>query len=231
MSFNHVGAAIETPVLKELMVAGKRFYKLPDKDIWVPSVTTVTGWKDRAKWKKWREENPDKSRRILSRGTAFHSVMEDYLNDKEMNPFESKDVQTMYTAMKEYADKYIDNIHGLELPLYGEVVPMAGRADCIAEFDGELSIIDFKTTERMKPAEWCTDYFIQCTAYALMYTERTNIPIKQIVIMMVDPTGDVTCFVRNPMKYVKQLKERIDFFYAEFDEDATIEEVMTGHTT
>jgi len=119
MSFEHVDAAIETPVLKELMVAGKRFYKLPDKDIWVPSVTTVTGWKDRAKWKKWREENPEKSRRILGRGTAFHSVMEDYLNDKELNPFESKDVATMYNAMKVYADKYIDNIHGLELPLDG----------------------------------------------------------------------------------------------------------------
>mgnify|MGYP001161444447 FL=1 len=230
MEFTHVDTAIETPVLKELMVAGKRFYKLPDKDIWVPSVTTVTGWKDRDKWQKWREENPEKSRRILRRGTAFHKVMEDYLMGKD--PIvESKEVQAMYNAMKQHANEHVDNIHGLELPLYGEVVPMAGRADCIAEFDGKLSIIDFKTTEKMKPAEWCLDYFVQCTAYALMYTERTNIPVKQIVIMMVDPTGDVTCFVRNPMKYVKELKERIDFFYAEFDEDATIEEVIGGHTT
>jgi genome maintenance exonuclease 1 len=230
MDYEHIDLAIETPNLKELLVAGKRFYKLPDKDIWVPSVTTVTGWKDREKWKKWREENADKSRKILSRGTAFHKIMEDHLNNKEPIT-ESKEVGQMYRSMKKYTDKYIRNVVGLELPLYGEVVPMAGRADCIAEFDGELAIIDFKTTQQMKPAEWCLDYFVQCTAYALMFNERTNIPIKKIVIMMVDPNGLVKIFVRNPMKYVKELKSRIDYFYAEFNEEETVEEILGGHTT
>ena len=230
-AFTHADIDITLPPLKDMLVNGKRFYRRPD-DSWIPSVTTVTGWRDREKWKEWRKQNWDKSQKILRRGTNVHSAIERYIEGKDaLREDEALDVKDMFLNIKGAIDEHVDNIYGLELPLYGDRVPLAGRVDCIAEFDGELSIIDFKTTERMKKPEWCEDYFLQCTAYAMLWQERTNIPIKKIVIMMVSGEGECTCFVRNPIDYVPELKERIDEFYSEFSADETIEEIAEGHAT
>ena len=95
--------------------------------------------------------------------------------------------------------------------------------------DGKLSIIDFKTAERMKDTQGCHDYFLQATAYAIMFQEVTGTRVPQIVIMMVSAEGEEQAFVESPKRFVPELKERIDEFYAEFDPDEVIEEIKNGH--
>jgi PD-(D/E)XK nuclease superfamily len=229
--FDH--SMVKLPNLKDQIIGGKRFYQVPGEGapVWYPSVTTVTGWRDRDKWKKWREENAAKSKRILERGKQFHLTMESYLSNKDLiqELFGRPDLEAMFLQMKPRVDAFVNNIHGLEVPLYSKLMRLAGRTDCVAEFNGKLSIIDFKTAERMKDTFMCHDYFIQATAYAIMYQECTKIPVNQIVIMMVSAEGEEQAFVESPKKFVPELKERIDEFYAEFSPDQLVEEIKDGH--
>ena len=84
----------------------------------------------------------------------------------------------------------IDNIHFQEAPLYSHEFGIAGRVDCIAEFDGVLSIIDFKTSAKRKKKEWIESYFVQETGYVKMYEERSGLKIPQIVTAITCNTGD-----------------------------------------
>jgi hypothetical protein len=115
------------------------------------------------------------------------------------------------------------------VPLHSKLMRLAGRTDCVAEFDGTLSIIDFKTAERMKDPQGCHDYFLQATAYSIMFQELTGTRVPQIVIMMVSAEGEEQAFVESPRKFVPELKERIDEFYAEFDPEEVIEEIKNGY--
>ena len=107
----------------------------------------------------------------------------------------------------------IDNIVGLEKPLWSETLHLAGRVDCIAEFDGKLSIIDFKGSTRLKRESDIQNYFMQTTAYAIMFQERTKTPINQIVILISCDSGDTQVFVANPNDYVPQLLECLKTFW------------------
>ena len=110
----------------------------------------------------------------------------------------------------------VNNIHYVESPLYSENLSVAGRTDLIAEFDGIPSIIDFKTSSRVKKETEILDYFLQGTAYALMYEERVGQPINQIVILMSPNNGeDTIAFVKNKEPYVDTLKEKIEQYYKE----------------
>lgn len=224
---------IQLPNLKDQIVAGKRFYQVSttDEPVWYPSVTTVTGWRDRDKWKKWREDNAEKSKMILERGKMFHLTMEHYLSNK--SPFQvlfgRPHLEEMFFKIKPRVDRFINNVKGLEVPLHSRLLRLAGRTDCVAEFDGKLSIIDFKTAERMKDTEHCLDYFLQATAYSIMFQEMTGIKVPQIVIMMVSAEGEEFAFVEKPNKFVPELKERIDEFYKEFNPDDVIQEITNGH--
>ena len=107
----------------------------------------------------------------------------------------------------------IDNIHALEKPLYSEYFGIAGRVDCIAEYDGELAIIDFKTSKKIKPERWLENYFVQETAYACMYFEMTGIAVDKIVTLMVADNGDVHVYEkRNKGDYIKLLTKYIKEF-------------------
>ena len=208
--FDH--SMVKLPNLKDQIIGGKRFYQVPGEGapVWYPSVTTVTGWRDRDKWKKWREENAAKSKRILERGKQFHLTMESYLSNKDLiqELFGRPDLEAMFLQMKPRVDAFVNNIHGLEVPLYSKLMRLAGR---------------------MKDTFMCHDYFIQATAYAIMYQECTKIPVNQIVIMMVSAEGEEQAFVESPKKFVPELKERIDEFYAEFSPDQLVEEIKDGH--
>jgi genome maintenance exonuclease 1 len=78
----------------------------------------------------------------------------------------------------------IDNVHCLESPLYSDHLQVAGTVDCIAEYEGKLSVIDFKTSKRIKSREDIHNYFMQCSAYAVAFEERTGISVPRIVIIM-----------------------------------------------
>jgi len=213
--FNHEFVEIEN--LKTEEINGKRFYVTPSGYKY-PSVTKITGWKKRAFFAEWRRKNPEESKRVLSRGTSFHYIIEDYLMN---NSEKVKEKQTtrpgdyyMFAQVKDELGN-INNIRALESALWSDTLRMAGRVDCIAEYNGKLSIIDFKTSKAIKDENDIIEYFMQATAYAIMFQERTGISIKNIVIIMSCEDGSVKVYEKNPLDYVLSLKEAIDYYYGE----------------
>jgi genome maintenance exonuclease 1 len=216
MKFNHDTVKIEDNIKTE-EINGKRFYVAPDGNKY-PSVTTITGWKKRAFFAEWRRKNPDESRRVLSRGTSFHTIIEKYLLNEDAIVEEKKSSRPgdyyMFAQIKEELDK-INNIKALETALWSGTLKMAGRVDCIAEYDGKLSVIDFKTSKAIKDEKDIQEYFMQATAYAIMFKERTGITIKNIAILMSCEDGSVMVYQKNPVEYVAPLKNAIDQYYEE----------------
>lgn len=151
-----------------------------------PSVTSVLGILGKKEIMEWRarvgEEEANRiSSRAARRGTAIHSLCEDYLCNKEVTPGPF-DLDT-FKSIKPYLDN-INNIHCLETQLYSNFLQVAGTVDCIAEYEGKLSIIDFKTSKRVKSRDDIHSYFMQTAAYAVMFEERTGIPVGRLVIIM-----------------------------------------------
>jgi genome maintenance exonuclease 1 len=189
-----------------------------------PSVTTVTGWQKRAFFAAWRKNNQAESRRVIKRGTSLHSVIEKYLLNQELNTKEmSPDILDLFLQIKTTIDE-MDNIHALEAPMFSKTLGLAGRVDCVAEFRGQLSIVDFKGSTRLKRAEDIDNYFTQTTAYAIMWQELFNVPIKNICIIISCEDGGVQVFERNPVNYVRKLKNAIDTFREEHNGLKTISE-------
>jgi CRISPR/Cas system-associated exonuclease Cas4 (RecB family) len=99
------------------------------------------------------------------------------------------------------------------VPMYSTYLGVAGRVDLIAEWDGRLSIIDFKTSRKVKKKEWISGYFQQGAAYAVMFEERTGIAIDKIVIAMtVDGESDASVFVEKRDNWVSTLQETIQLY-------------------
>ena len=197
--------------------SGMRLYNLPNGD-WVPSITTVTSFYNREIFVKWRkriglEEANRITKRATARGTDFHQVCQDYLENKELNWDDYQPLSKfMFFHTKPYLDK-INNIHAIERTLYSEYLGLAGRVDCIGEYEGELAVIDFKTSEKIKPEEWLENYFVQEMFYGSAYYELTGIPIVKLITIMVTPGGDVKVFdKRNKNDYIKLLVRYIKKF-------------------
>lgn len=204
--FNHLPITL-TESLKEVSKDGKRFYATPDGEF--PSVTTVVGWEKQHFFSDWRKRNPEESKRVTSRGTKFHSILEDYINNKDIKFDElMSNYKALFSLIKPEIDK-IDNIVALESPLWSKTLGLAGRTDCIAEYDGKLSIIDFKASTKEKRVKDIDNYFAQATAYALMYQERTGKIIENFAILIACEDGILQVFQGNPIKYVKHLKKLI----------------------
>ena len=149
----------------------------------------------------------------LARGTDFHEVAQDYLLNKELDWNNYLPASKfMFYHLKPELDK-INNIHAIERTLYSEYLGLAGRVDCIAEYDGELAVIDFKTSTKIKPEKWIENYFVQEMFYAAAYYELTGIPIKKLITLMVTPGGEVKVFdKRNKGDYIKLLVRYIKEF-------------------
>jgi genome maintenance exonuclease 1 len=194
-----------------------RLYNLPNGD-WVPSITSVTSFYNRQVFADWRkrvgiEEANRITKKATARGTDFHQVCQDYLENKELN-WDDYQLLTkhMFFHAKPYLDK-INNIHAIERTLYSEYLGLAGRVDCIAEYEGELAVIDFKTSEKIKPEKWIENYFVQETFYAAAYYELTGQVVKKLITLMVTPGGEVQVFdKRNKGDYIKLLVRYIKEF-------------------
>ena len=211
MKFTHVSS----PLLEEISATttneGGRYYSTPNGKL--PSVTTVTGFKKSKFFAKWRAENPKEAKRVTTRGNTFHSLIENYLNNEfdldrdksEVRP----DILELFLQLQPELDK-IDNIVALEVPLWSESVGLAGRVDCVAEHDGELSIIDFKGATRRKRTSDIENYFLQATAYALMWQDRTGQEIKKFKILISCEQGLSQVFQGNPLQYAKKLYDTIE---------------------
>jgi PD-(D/E)XK nuclease superfamily len=196
---------------------GIRLYHLPDGQ-WVPSITSVTSFYNRQIFVKWREriglEEANRiTKRATARGTDFHQVCQDYLENKELNWDDYQPLtKFMFYHLKPELDK-INNIHAIERTLYSQYYGLAGRVDCIAEYEGELAVIDFKTSDKIKPEEWIENYFVQEMFYAAAYYELTEKPIKKLITLMVTPGGEVKVFdKRNKGDYIKLLVRYIKEF-------------------
>lgn len=182
------------------------------------SVTTVIGHSKKKSIAEWRqrvgEEEANKiSKRATSRGSKTHKLAEDYLNNLKLDRYKD-DVLSMgmFYQIRPFLDK-INNIHALEAPLYSKLLKIAGRVDCIAEYDGELAVIDFKTSSKPKKEEWIHDYFAQETAYAIMFQELTGLKVKKLVTIIACESGEPQVFeIYDKNTYARKLKEYIDAF-------------------
>ena len=183
-----------------------------------PSVTTVIGEKKKDTILQWRrkvgeEEANAISKRASTRGNKCHKLAEDYLSNKSLDRYRDDVLSLgMFHQIRPYIDK-INNIHALEESLYSHTLKLAGRVDCIAEYDNELAIIDFKTSTKYKREEWIQDYFSQETAYAIMFQELTGLKVKQLVTIIATEQGTPQIFVKdNILEFVPKLKEYIDYY-------------------
>jgi genome maintenance exonuclease 1 len=181
--FNHV--PIEIGKLVQVNSKSGRYYETPTGAKY-PSVTSVTKLHSQQSILEWKkrvgeEEAGRISRRALGRGNKIHSLAEKYLlNEGDCSDDFSK---ADFGQMIPYLDN-INNIHCLETKLYSDHLQTAGTADCIAEYEGKLTVIDFKTSAKMKKREWVKDYFMQCSAYAVMFEERTGTPIERLLLII-----------------------------------------------
>ena len=198
--------------LNRVEINGVRYYDTGDAKY--PSVTTVTGILSNASIQEWRkrvgeEEANRVSARASKRGTQIHSLCEDYLKlgKADPNPFDTEMFNSLVPSLS-----LIDNIHALESPLFSHKLKVAGTVDCIADYDGKLSVIDFKTSGRIKDKKDIPGYFIQTAAYAYMFWEQTGIVPEQLVIIMGVDNEKALVFTEPVKKWLPEfIQVREDF--------------------
>jgi len=216
MNFEHVD--IELPDLERETIDGVRYYKVPDNDelIKLVSITSVTSHINRQIFIDWRKkigaEKADKiTKAATSRGTDMHTLTEHHLKNLPL-PSVQPLSEFLFKIAKPDLNR-INNIHALERSLYSKQLGVAGTVDCIAEYDGELAIIDFKTSKKPKPRDWIDHYFVQCAAYACMLFELTGIAVKKFVIIMSCENGECVVYEEyDKAKYIKLLSKYIREF-------------------
>lgn len=216
--FEHIDLDLPAKLKRE-EIDGKRYYRLPDDDVTkLVSITTVTSFQSRKKIAEWRrkvgEAQANKiSSRAASRGTDMHTLVEHYLKNE---PLPEK--QPLSEFLFKFAKPKLNNlnkIHALEKSLYSTRLGVAGTVDCIAEYNGELAIVDFKTSKEPKPREWIENYFVQAVGYACMLYELTGISVKKLVIIMSCENGECVVYeeydkqkyIRLLMQYIRNWKE------------------------
>ena len=227
--FNHVGAL--TPVeMSAEMVDGKRVYLTPDGDKF-PSVTTVISNNREkiagiARWRQrvGEEKANNISSRSTNRGTKYHSIAEDYFNNNlDLKKYQKFPLPVLMFQHSKHVLDRINNIYLQEAALYSRHLELAGRVDCIAEFDGVLSIIDFKTAEEPKRDKYLYDYFVQETAYACMLQELYGLSVKQLVTIVACENGETQVKVLPPKKeFFIKLMSYIDEYQERYGEKTII---------
>ena len=207
------------PKTKGKRIDGFRFYDINGKNY--PSITTVLGIRKSEALKGWREKIGEsvanwEMGRAARRGKSFHTLVEQYLKGETPS---IRDVLPLglFKLLKPYIDQ-IDNIHLLEAIMYSKKLTVAGQVDCVAEYNGKLSVIDFKTANKERQEDWIDNYFLQTTAYAHMYEETFGTPIEQIVILIASEDGTTQSFIKNKADYEKELGKAIQGFYKYYEE-------------
>ena len=206
--------------IEQLNEDNVRYYKVEGNNCY-PSITSVISFINRKKFADWRarvgnEEANRKCKKGTTRGTAFHLVNEYYINndDYESLPdYQKPVIQLMFKAQKSILDNRIGTIYQQETRMYSDKLCLAGTVDLICDVDGELSIVDFKTSTKAKPEEWLEDYFVQLSAYWAMFSEATGVVPKKLVVWLVGENGDVQIVERrNIMYYLTTLQDYVSKF-------------------
>ena len=187
----------------------------------LPSVTTVISFMNRDRIAKWRARVGEKAAAAIGgkasrRGTKLHRVFEEYLQNgdyKLLEEYKTPLIQLMFSSAKSSLDSRINNIYHQETKMYSHKVGLAGTVDLICEVDDELAVVDFKTSAKSKPEEWLEDYFVQLSAYWAMFSERTGVVPKKLVVFLVGENGDVQIVERrNIMYYLNTLEDYVSKF-------------------
>jgi genome maintenance exonuclease 1 len=213
--FNHI--ELDLPTLDRELIDGVRYYKLPNGSKKLVSITSVTSNFKKEFFESWRKKVGEVeanriTKKATSRGTDAHTLIEYHLKNLKCNS-DVLPISEMLFQISIPTLKRINNIHALEGSLYSEFLGIAGTVDCIAEFDGELAIIDFKTSAKPKPRDWIEGYFVQCCAYACMLHELTGLSVKKFVIIMACENGECVVYEEyDKTKYIKLLVKYIKKF-------------------
>ena len=218
VEFNHV--PVKLPELQTKTIKKKRFYITPEGEEY-PSITTVLSSRNKEGLSEWRKRVGDEvanyvSGKAASRGTKVHHMCEDYLNNMAIK-FPSKWAKhkkdffpyCLFTQLQEKVLQNIDDIYAQEAGLYSDKYRVAGRVDCVSEYNGVPSVIDFKTSTKERKDDWNENYYIQGSAYAEMFQERTGIVIDQVVILVVTEDGTVQEFVKCKHDYLDALTDTV----------------------
>ena len=212
--FNHIQVSL--PEVTTETINRKRFYVTPEGEKY-PSITTVLSNRKKEGLFEWRKRVGNDvanyvARTSASRGTKVHHMCEDYLNNEFDEEKHKKDFLPfcLFNQLKDQALCNMNNIYAQEAGLYSDKYKVAGRVDCVAEYKDTLSIIDFKTSTRERSDDWNENYYIQGSAYAEMFEERTKIKIDQVVILVVTEDGTVQEFVKSKQDYPPMLEESMN---------------------
>jgi genome maintenance exonuclease 1 len=216
VKFEHV--ELDLPSLERETIDGVRYYKVPDNDEYIKlvSITSITSFYNREIFENWRKrvgnEEADKvTKAATSRGTDMHTLVENYISNKPL-PEVQELSHKLFEIIKPSIHR-IGKIYGIEIGMYSKYLGVAGTADTIAEFDGELSIIDYKTSKKPKPRSWIENYFVQAAAYACMLHELTGLVPKKLVILMACENGELVVYEEKDIaKYIKLLVKYIKKF-------------------
>ena len=226
MQFEH--QTVELPKIKQKNNAlpdGGRGYETPEGKLY-PSITTVLSVRNKKGLHEWRDRVGHDvanyiARTAAQRGTAVHKMCEDYLNNQhlawpdEFEKHKSKNFLAwcLFTQMRETLSN-INNIKCLETNLYSDKMGVAGQVDCIAEYKGNLSVIDFKTSSKERDDAWNENYYIQTCAYAEMFKERTGQTVDKLVILVVTQDGTVQEFIKEKKEYNELLDSSLKEWYS-----------------
>ena len=202
------------PNTKGKKIEGYRFYDIDGQNY--PSVTSVLGIRKKEGLVKWRESIGEdvanwEMNRAARRGKSFHKLVEQYLNNETPS---IRDVLPLglFRLAKPYIDQ-INNIRLLEKIMVSPKLTIAGQVDCVAEYNGKLSVIDFKSANKERKEDWIENYFLQCTAYSSMYEETFGEKIEQIVVLLAAEDGTMTAYVKDPQDYMEELVLSIETCY------------------
>jgi hypothetical protein len=203
---NFIHENIEFEQLKSTTIDGKRLYKTPSGEVY-PSVTTVTSLHNKDGILEWRkkvgEEVANKiSTQASNLGTRVHKICEDYLKNELYLNTHLPDAIALFKQIQPIIDEHIELVYGVECPLYSNHLRVAGKTDCVAIFDGKPAIVDFKTASKPKEEHWIENYFMQCSAYAVMFEERTGIPIPRIAVLVAVKNDKPQIFVKKRNEYI-----------------------------
>ena len=221
--FKHIGPAVPIKELQTRTMASGRFYKIDSA--WLPSVTTVVSNATKDGIRTWQQRvgfaEAEKVRRASAwRGTQYHNLVEHYLNNELEKIEESEGLPTyLFRSARETLDR-ISDVVAIEAPLFSRNLGIAGRVDCIASFDSELAIIDFKTTKNLKKEEHLEKFFVQEAAYAYMYYEMTGVEVDKLVTLSVAEDGTTQVVQKyDKIPYIDTLIDWIKLYHEEIGTD------------
>lgn len=216
--YQHLFGATE---LERFQIEGVRHYREKGSDVAYPSVTSVLSFINGPKFADWRrrvgeEEANRVTKHATTRGTRLHTLFEHFLNNEDitgLKEWEVPLVNLMFRAAKPELVKHVDNIYQQETQMSSHRLCLAGTVDLICEWDGELAVVDFKTSAKTKPEAWLEGYFVQLSAYWAMFSEATGVVPKKLVVFLVAENGDIQIVERrNPLDYLKTLREYVSQF-------------------